>query len=141
MYQLPESSPYLRPPVEGAVATESGWRHPITNELLVAVRGLLLNNSGGAPTPPPKAETLLEPETIVDRAPEVVLSTLDELGIFSKVVVDGGVEVSINPPNQHKWTKWVVNGVKSDVTGNTITVKEGDEFASSSPKGDFSGKA
>lgn len=38
---------HSKPPIVGAIATAMGWRHPKTNELLVSVRGLIVDDKAG----------------------------------------------------------------------------------------------
>lgn len=163
MYKLPEGSHYLRPPIEGAIATEQGWRHPETNELLVAVRGLPINDMAETPETPVVSESISNDVTQppgVDTPPVVTLGDSEEPpvnagsasqnetkkdddapALFSYETVEGGIEVTILAPNQHKYTKWVVGGVEIAEKGNTIVVQAGVEFTAKSPKGEFSGKA
>ena len=170
-YRLPENAIHFLPPIEGAVASELGWHHPVTNELLVSIRGLVVNNDmaetkkdsledetvskgsevpdGDGETPPEeKPEETTEP--VVEETTEPVVeettgpdeeTTEPAAPLFSTEEVDGGVKVTILPPNQHLRTKWTVNGQAYDGSGNEIICQEGDEFVAKSAKGEFKGKA
>lgn len=162
MYKLPEGSHYLRPPIEGAIATAEGWRHPKTNELLIAVRGLPTNDMAETPVPPDVSESISNdvtlppvgdasptdpltdnaaPANTTDSASQDEAKKDDEAPLFSFENVEGGIEVTILAPNQHKYTKWTVAGVEIAEKGNTIVVQAGAEFTAKSPKGEFTGKA
>lgn len=47
MSNQPRPPVHAKPPIVGAIATAMGWRHPKTNELLVSVRGLLVDDKAG----------------------------------------------------------------------------------------------
>lgn len=167
-YRLPENAIHFLPPIEGAVASELGWHHPVTNELLVSIRGLVANNDmaetkkdsledetvskgsevpdqveqpdGDGETPPEeKPEETTEP--VVEETTGPGEETTGPAALFSTEKVDGGVKVTILPPNQHLRTKWTVNGQAYDGSGNEIICQEGDEFVAKSAKGEFKGKA
>ena len=176
-YRLPENAIHFLPPIEGAVASELGWHHPVTNELLVSIRGLVVNNDmaetkkdsledetvskgsevpdqveqpdGDGETPPEEkpeetTEPVVEETTGPDEEttePATEETTEPAAPLFSTEEVDGGVKVTILPPNQHLRTKWTVNGQAYDGSGNEIICQEGDEFVAKSAKGEFKGKA
>ncbi len=151
MYKIPENSHYLKPPVPGAIATKAGWIHPKTNELLVSVLGLPINDNTEPAvevevkeTLSNKVETTIVEETIVSAEIETVeepeIPEIPEHENFIFKEVEGGVEVTLAPNIQHKWSKWEVNGEQIAIRGNTVVLKSGDEFVVNSPKGVFSGK-
>lgn len=154
MYKIPENSHYLKPPVPGAIATKAGWVHPKTNELLVSVLGLPINDNTEPAVEVEVKETLSnKDETVIveDTNVSAEIETVEEPEIpeipeipehenFILKNVEGGVEVTLAPNIRHKWSKWEVNGEQIAIRGNTVVLKSGDEFVVNSPKGVFSGK-
>ena len=140
-YKLPETAVHTQPPIEGAYASTRGWHHPITNELLVSVQGLLVANVKAAePVLTPSEDTVTKTPQVDDGGEQTGQpSATGDLFSFEKTAE--GVKVTILAPNQHKWTKWTVNGAAIDQTGNEVVIPEGAEFTAKSSKGEFTGKA
>lgn len=169
-YERPAHPVHYKPPMEGAVATAEGWRHPKTGELLVSIRGLLNDKAAPAessvvsnPVSQTEGDGNPAPQTEGDGNPADPQANTGgaegdaqpeggapdggkkddgtEAKIFD-VVVNGEVAtVTILSPNNHASTKWTVNGELSATKGNTIEVPVGATFTSKSAKGEFNGKA
>ncbi len=139
-YKLPETAVHANPPMEGAYASVRGWHHPVTNELLVSVQGLLAPNVKAAePVLEASADTVTKTPQSEDGGEQTgEPSATGDLFSFEKTAE--GVKVAILAPNQHKYTKWMVNGTAIDQTGNEVVIPEGSEFTAKSSKGEFTGK-
>ena len=154
---------HANPPIEGAIPTAHGWRHPVTDELLVSVRGLVDDNGSTPATPakvdtvPPSAEVVVPAEPVVVTEPAVPAEPVvvtepaepaepvafdNSLFKFEKSGKDGIVQVTLRAPNHHAYTKWVVDGAEIEgVRGNVTEFEIGTAFTANNAKGTFNGQA